>query len=114
MADDEASLGWFYRLSLNDQVAILSDRHAGLPPQLVQDLTARPVAPTWVTPESPTHWVVERHVADALDARRKQLDNEEGVSTVRFTTDHKRLLGAGLPAHGLMTEVVRLFTERAG
>lgn len=38
----------------------------------------------------------------------------ERVSTIRFTTDHKRLLGAGWPAHGLMTEVVRLFTERAG
>jgi hypothetical protein len=39
---------------------------------------------------------------------------DEGVSTMRFTSDHKRLLGAGWPAHGLMTEVVRLFTERAG
>jgi hypothetical protein len=74
MADDDALLGWFYQLGLDDQVAILSDPHAALPPQLVQSLAARPVAPTWVAPESPTRWLVTHPLADTLDAKHKQLD----------------------------------------
>lgn len=38
---------------------------------------------------------------------------EPDVRRVRFTTDHKRLLAAGLPAFHLMTDVIRLFTDRA-
>jgi hypothetical protein len=38
---------------------------------------------------------------------------EEGVSAVRATSDYKRLLSAGFPASQLMTEAVRLFTDRA-
>jgi hypothetical protein len=38
---------------------------------------------------------------------------EEGVSAVRTTTEYRRLLAAGRPASLLMTEAVRLFTDRA-
>jgi hypothetical protein len=39
--------------------------------------------------------------------------SEQGTKSVRFTSDYKRLLAGGWPAWQLMTEVVRLFTERA-
>jgi hypothetical protein len=38
---------------------------------------------------------------------------EEGVMSVRFTSDFKRLLVCGFPAFQLMNEVVRLFADRA-
>jgi hypothetical protein len=37
----------------------------------------------------------------------------ESVQTVRFTSDYKRLLAAGWPAHILMCEAFRLFNKRA-
>jgi hypothetical protein len=37
----------------------------------------------------------------------------ESVQTVRFTSDYKRLLAAGWPAHILMCEAFRLFNDRA-
>jgi hypothetical protein len=38
---------------------------------------------------------------------------DQGISLVRATTDHKRLLSCGLPAFLLMREVVGLFEQRA-
>ncbi|MDT5012662.1 MAG: hypothetical protein QOH57_4279 [Mycobacterium sp.] len=38
---------------------------------------------------------------------------ETGVKSVRFTSDHKRLLVGGWPAFHLMDEVIRLFNDRA-
>ena len=38
---------------------------------------------------------------------------EPGLQRVRFTSDHKRLLAAGLPAFHLMTDVIGFFTDRA-
>ena len=43
-----------------------------------------------------------------------QPTSDEGVSQIRLTTDYKRLLLTTLPAFHLMTDVVRLYTERAG
>ncbi|ANI39575.1 hypothetical protein MYVA_2398 [Mycolicibacterium vaccae 95051] len=40
-------------------------------------------------------------------------DDERGVSEVRFTSDHKRLLGVALPAFRLMTDLVRLMQDRS-
>jgi hypothetical protein len=40
-------------------------------------------------------------------------DIAEGVSQVRFTTDHKRLLAVALPSFHLMTDLVRLMHDRS-
>lgn len=40
-------------------------------------------------------------------------DPEEGVSQVRLTADHKRLLVVALPAFQLMTDLIRLMQDRS-
>jgi hypothetical protein len=45
--------------------------------------------------------------------RLPALERGLGVSAVRFTSDFKRLLAVGRPASLLMTETVRLLTERS-
>jgi hypothetical protein len=48
-----------------------------------------------------------------MNEMERRPDEEEGVSQVRFTTDHKRLLLAILPAFHLMTDLLRLFQDRS-
>ena len=47
-----------------------------------------------------------------MNAMEKHPTEQEGIFTVRLTTDHKRLAVATLPAFNLMEEVVGLFTNR--
>jgi hypothetical protein len=49
----------------------------------------------------------------AMSALKIGPTTEDGLVTVSFTTDYTRLLAATLPAFDLMTDVVRLLTDRA-
>jgi hypothetical protein len=49
----------------------------------------------------------------AMNAMEITPTEVSGVSRVRFTSDHKRLLAAALPAFQLMNTVVGLFADRA-
>jgi hypothetical protein len=47
-----------------------------------------------------------------MNAMEKHATEDEGIFTIRMTTDHRRLALATLPAFGLMEQVVGLFTNR--
>jgi hypothetical protein len=49
----------------------------------------------------------------AMNAMELTPTSEEDLKSVRFTTDYKRLLGAGWPASKLMTAAADLLTERS-
>jgi hypothetical protein len=48
-----------------------------------------------------------------MNAMEQQPTEEEGIATIRLTTDHKRLAVATLPSFKLMDDVVGLFTNRS-
>lgn len=49
----------------------------------------------------------------AINERRTRSTSADGVSLVRFTTDHRRILAVTMPAMHLLTDLLRLYQERS-
>lgn len=76
MTDDDNSLAWFHRLSMNDKVHLLRDPYGALPARLIDQLLARPgvVGTYWASQISSTRWILATAEAAKLADQRDQLE----------------------------------------